>query len=149
MWNQPFLAKVKENWLNLFENNRKYFSKFFLKKKKKKKESQIFGEIFVFLGESFLPPKRKKNINQKKKSLTDRPYLEGPSAHKQSFFFSWPCGILRESRFWGLATLGTWYAESDIDRFGSIAHWMSFATKHTYKSCWQKSDILKCFHAFV
>ena len=25
-----------------------------------KKESQIFGEIFVFEGESFLPPERKK-----------------------------------------------------------------------------------------
>ena len=41
--------------MKVFENNWEYFSEILLKK------SQIHLEIFVFLGESFLPPERKQN----------------------------------------------------------------------------------------
>ena len=45
----------------------------------------MFLIIFVFLGESFLPPERKNIVN--KNVPTYRPYLEGPSASQPGFLF--------------------------------------------------------------
>ena len=62
-------AQIQKFWLKMFENESKYIPKTFLHKM-----SDFFFEIFMFLGSFLLPQKKKK------KRLTDRPYLAGPSA---------------------------------------------------------------------
>ena len=79
MQKQPFLIKSKKIWLKSFGNNWKSFSRIFLKKR------QTFWKIYRFLGESFLPPERRRK-KYFKKVPTDQPTL-GSSARKTGFLF--------------------------------------------------------------
>ena len=80
-----FSQSQRKIWLNVFGNNWKIFFQNFSQKKKKK--CQTFGKLYCFIGESFLPAERKKNIKkEKKRKCPDQPYLESPSARKTVFF---------------------------------------------------------------